>query len=175
MKIEEQLLEIPNSWEFNCFGCSPTNDHGLQLRFYLSNKGCYAKYSVPDYFCGFDKWVHGGIISSILDEAAAWTIISQLFKVGITREITTKFLNPVQAKTLIRIEGEIITSDKKFAIVHSKITSDGGLLLAEAESKWSLPSTSTLAKIAGMDEQKLEDLFKRVIQPIQQLHSRIKK
>jgi len=167
---DEQRIEIPNVWEFNCFGCSPTNNHGLQLRFYLSNKGCFAEYAVPDYFCGFNQWVHGGIIASMLDEVAAWSIISNLFKVGITREITTKFLNPVQAKTQIRIEGEILSSDEKSAVVQSRIISKKGLLLAKAESKWSLPSTSTLAKIAGMDKDQLDRLFQRVIQSIQELY-----
>ena len=171
MKNEDQKIEIPNSWEFNCFGCSPTNVHGLQLRFYLSNKGCFAEYAVPDYFCGFNQFVHGGIIASMLDEVAAWSIISYLFRVGITREITTKFLNPVLANTLIRVEGEIISSDKKSAVVQSRIISKEGLLLAKAESKWSLPSVSTLAKIAGIKEEELAQLFQRVIQPIQQLYS----
>ena len=166
----EGKIEIPNNWEFNCFGCSPANEYGLQLRFYLSERGCCAEYAVPDYFCGFNKWVHGGIIASMLDEVAAWSIISHLFKVGITREITTKFLNPVQAKTQIRIEGEIVSSDEKSAIVQSRIISKEGLLLAKADSKWSLPSTSTLAKVAGMNKDQLDRLFKRVIQPIQQLH-----
>ncbi|UCG04485.1 MAG: PaaI family thioesterase [Candidatus Heimdallarchaeota archaeon] len=169
--MEEQKKEIPNSWEFNCFGCSPTNEHGLQLRFYLSKKGCYAEYTVSSYFCGFDQWVHGGIIASMLDEVAAWSIMSHLFRVGITREITTKYLNPVQVNTIIYVEGEIVSSDEKNAIVRSRITSKDGVVLAEAESKWSLPSTSTLAKIAGIDEEELDQLFQRVIKPIKQLHA----
>ncbi|MFW9905893.1 MAG: PaaI family thioesterase [Candidatus Thorarchaeota archaeon] len=169
----ERKIEIPNNWEFNCFGCSPTNDHGLQLRFYLSERGCRTdNYVVPDYFCGFSRWVHGGIIASMLDEVAAWSIISHLFKVGITREIKTKFLNPVPANTQIRVEGEIINSDEKRAIVKSRIISKEGILLAKAVSKWSLPSTSTLAKVAGIDKEELDRMFQRVIQPIQQLHSK---
>jgi hypothetical protein len=171
--MEEKRIEIPNSWEFNCFGCSPRNEHGLQLRFFLSNRGCFAEYAVPDYFCGFSQLVHGGIISSILDEVSAWAIISHLLRVGITREITTKFLNPVPAKAQIRVEGEIIRSDDKSAVVQSRITSKDGKLLAKAESTWFLPSTSTLAKIAGMDKEKLDQLFQRVIKPIQQLHESI--
>ena len=169
----KRKIEIPNNWEFNCFGCSPANNHGLKLRFYLSEKGCWVDdYVVPDYFCGFSRWVHGGIISSMLDEVAAWAIISHLFKVGITREIKTKFLHPVPANTQIHVEGEIITSDEKSAFVESRITSKDGVLLAIAESKWSLPSTSTLSKVAGMDKEKLDRMFQRVIQPIQELHTK---
>ncbi|MFX0207487.1 MAG: PaaI family thioesterase [Candidatus Hodarchaeota archaeon] len=172
--MAERKVEIPNSWEFNCFGCSPANDHGLQLRFYLSERGCYADdYILPDYFCGFSRWVHGGIIASMLDEVAAWSIISHLFKVGITREITIKFFNPVPANTQIRVEGEIVSSDEKSAVVESKITSKDGNLLAKAKSNWSLPSTSTLAKVSGMDKKKLDRMFQKVIRPIQELHTKV--
>ncbi|MFX1283787.1 MAG: PaaI family thioesterase [Promethearchaeota archaeon] len=164
-------LEIPNLWEFNCFGCSPTNDHGLQLKFYLSDKdnSCFSECIISDNFCGFNGLVHGGIIAALLDEVAAWTIISQLYEVGITREITTKFLNPVRANTKIRVEGEIITHDKKNVVVLSRITSNNGLLLAKAESNWIIPSASTLAKIGGIDEKNVQQLLESVIHPIQQL------
>ena len=161
--------EIPNLWEFNCFGCSPTNDHGLQLRFYISDRGCFTECNISDHFCGFDGMVHGGIITTLLDEISAWTITSQLFRVGITSEITTRYLNPVRANTKIRVEGEITNYNEKSAVVRSKITSGDGLLLAEAESKFLFPSVSTLAKIAEMDVQHLEKLIERVIRPIQQV------
>ena len=165
-------LEIPNAWNFNCFGCSPTNNYGLQLKFYLSDefKGCFSECYIPDHFCGFANFVHGGIIAALLDEVAAWAIISQLLSVGITREITTKFLNPVQANEKIRVEGEIINHTEKVVFVHSRIISDDGGLLAEAESKFSLPSVSTLAKLAGIDKNQLAKLFENVIQPIRHLH-----
>lgn len=163
-------IEIPNNWDFNCFGCSQSNEHGLQLRFYFSNKGCFTECNIPKYLCGFDGIVHGGIIATLLDEVAAWTIISQLFRVGITTKITTKYVNPVQADTRLRVEGEISKQEKKRVVVLSTVSSIEGMLLAEAESEWLLPSISTLARIAGMDESVLAQIFKRVIQPIQQLH-----
>ncbi len=164
-------LEVPNLWEFNCFGCSPSNDHGLKLKFYLSDEeeGCFTECIISDNFCGFDGLVHGGIIAALLDEVAAWTIICQLYEVGITREIKTRFLNPVRANSKIRVEGEIIDYEGKNVTVLSKITSNKGLLLAEAESKWVIPSISTLAKIGGMNKEYIKQLIKSVIQPIQQL------
>ncbi|MHA2246767.1 MAG: PaaI family thioesterase [Candidatus Hodarchaeales archaeon] len=161
--------EIPNLWEFNCFGCSPTNDHGLQLRFYLSDNGCFTECTISDHFCGFAGMVHGGIITTLLDEISAWTITSRLFRVGITSEITTSYLNPVRANTKIRLEGEISNYNEKSAVVRSKITSSDGLLLAEADSKFLFPSVSTLAKIAEVDEQHIERIIARVIKPIRQV------
>lgn len=166
-------LEIPNSWDFNCFGCSPSNNYGLQIQFYFSDdyKGSFAECTIPDHFCGFANFIHGGIIAALLDEVAAWAIISQLLCVGITREITTKYLNPVRANKKIRVEGEIVNQDEKTVGVRSRIISDDGVLLAEADSTWTIPSVSTLAKLAGMDEDHLAKLFERVIRPIQKLRA----
>ncbi|UCE13516.1 MAG: PaaI family thioesterase [Candidatus Heimdallarchaeota archaeon] len=161
-------VEIPNNWDFNCFGCSQSNEHGLQLRFYFSEKGCFTECTIPEYLCGFDGIVHGGIIATLLDEVAAWTVISQLFRVGITTKIITEYINPVRANTKLRVEGEISKQEEKCVVVHSTVSSIEGTLLAEAESEWLLPSLSSLAKIASIDESILTQIIERVIQPIQQ-------
>ncbi|MFX0015312.1 MAG: PaaI family thioesterase [Promethearchaeota archaeon] len=164
--------KIPNLWEFNCFGCSSTNKYGLQLQFYLSGDNeCFTECKISDQYCGFNGFVHGGIITTLLDEVAAWTIISQLFKIAITHEITTRYLNPVPTNTIIRVAAEIVSFNEKVVDVRSKITSENGLLLAEADSKWLIPSISTLAKVAGFPEKYLAQLFDKVIQPIKQLYA----
>jgi hypothetical protein len=76
--------EIPNYWQGHCFGCSQTNTHGLQLRFWLSGEGCFTRCTIPERLCGWDGLVHGGIVAALLDEVAAWTIIARLGRLGIT-------------------------------------------------------------------------------------------
>ncbi len=44
--------EIPNYWSGQCFGCSPTNSRGLQLRFWQSEKGCFTRCTIADELCG---------------------------------------------------------------------------------------------------------------------------
>jgi len=62
--------EIPNYWTGKCFGCSTVNSYSLRLRFFLSEDGCYTKCSIPDYLCGIDGVVHGGMIALLLDEVS---------------------------------------------------------------------------------------------------------
>lgn len=159
---------IPNNWEGNCFGCSTKNIHGLHLSFWLSEKGCFTECTIPDYLCGFDGIVHGGIVTMLLDEVAAWTLFSHLFRFGITLEITARYLKPVQVNTKIRVDGQIISRNKKTVLIKSTVCSREGTLLAEAESKWLLPNYSNLARIISMDEQKLHRMIENVIQPVQQ-------
>jgi len=67
-------IELPTSSRHNCFGCSPKNDKGLHMKFY-TNKDVDVVVSwfiVPPDYCGWGPIVHGGIISTMLDEAMGW-------------------------------------------------------------------------------------------------------
>lgn len=151
--------EVPNYWPGKCFGCSPRNHQGLQLRFWLSENGCFTRCSVPSHLCGFDGLVHGGIISTLLDEVGAWTIIARLQRFGITRGITVRFLRPVPTEVELLVEGEIISHDDRSAVLHSTVNLGDGELLAEADANWMLPSLSTIARLSGVKESELQRIL----------------
>jgi len=151
--------EIPNNWTGQCFVCSKSNNHGLGLRFWHSEKGSFTRCSIPDHLCGLDGIVHGGIISLLLDEVALWTIIGQLGKMGVTREISVRFFKPVPTNSELLVEGQIIEEDNKNISLHSTIYSKDEVLLAESESTWILTSLSTMAKISNVDESTLQSFL----------------
>ena len=78
--IKEGLVELPNNWLGHCFGCSPKNPDGLQMKVLMSREGCISYIKVPEKFSGFDGIVHGGIIATLLDEIAAWTLLVHIKK-----------------------------------------------------------------------------------------------
>lgn len=151
--------EIPNYWSSQCFGCSPANPRGLQLRFWRSEKGCITRCTIADDLCGWGSLVHGGVVSVLLDEVAAWTIIAHLARLGLTREISIRYLKPVPTNTELVVEGQLISRDKKTAVLRSTIHSAGSGLLAESESKWVFPKLSSIAKIAQVDESTLREFL----------------
>ena len=103
--------EIPNDWTGNCFGCSRKNTQGLRLRFWLSEEGCFTKCTIPDHLCGLDGVVHGGIVTVLLEEVAAWMITACLSRLGITREISVRYLKPTRtnAELLVFVLVQLIT------------------------------------------------------------------
>jgi len=153
--------EIPNYWTGQCFGCSKTNIQGLGLRFWHSENGCLTKCTIPDYLCGIDGLVHGGLITLLLDEVAQWTMIGRLGKMGVTRGISVRFLRPVPTNTELIVEGQIIKQGEKNVILRSTMHSTDDVLLAEAESNWLLVSLSTIAKISNVDESTLQEFLAR--------------
>ena len=151
--------EVPNYWPGYCFGCSTTNPHGLHLRFWYSEQGCFTKCIIPDYLCGIDGIVHGGILALLIDEVAEWTVIARLGRFGMTRNISIQYLKPVRTNTEITVESRIISHDDKNAVQLSTIHMADGTLVAESRSEWILPRLSTMASVTSADEATLQEFL----------------
>lgn len=148
--------EIPNYWKGKCFGCSTLNAHGLGLRFYLSQDGCYAKCVIPDRYCGVDGIVHGGMTALLLDEICQWTMIGRTGRMGLTRELSVRYLRPVPTNTEIIVEGTIGTQGEKSTVVHSAVRSLDKTVLAEGKSTWVMVEPAVIAKVSKIGESELK-------------------
>ncbi len=73
----DSLLHLPNDDNHNCFGCSPNNKSGLKMEFYTNKEkdSVFSWLSIPGHVCGWGNIVHGGIVSTILDEAMGWASV----------------------------------------------------------------------------------------------------
>lgn len=151
--------EVPNYWPGGCFGCSRTNPHGLHLRFWYSEHGCFTRHTIPDHLCGIDGIVHGGILALLLDEVAQWTNIARLGRFGMTRNISIRYLKAVRTNTEITVESQIISWDDKNAVQQSTIHTADGTMVAESRSEWMLPSPSVIARVTSADEETLHQFL----------------
>ena len=143
-------------WPGSCFACSAGHPHGLNLRFRHLPDGVVSFCTVPDTYCGFDGMVHGGIITTLMDEAAAYALFARHGKLGVTREMTTRFLKPVLTGAELRVEGRVVTFDPPSAQVAMAVYDAAGGLLAEGSSTWAFPRLSRIAALAGVEEEVLQ-------------------
>ncbi len=95
MNPPKKLRELPNSRNHNCFGCSPANPSGLQMKFLTDGEAVYSQLEVPEHLCGWSNIVHGGVLTTILDEIMSWSAIHLLKRIALTRTLTVEFLKPV--------------------------------------------------------------------------------
>jgi len=151
--------EVPNYWPGRCFGCSATNPHGLHLRFWYSERGCYTKCTIPDYLCGIEGIVHGGILALLLDEVGEWTIVARLGRFGMTRTISIQYFKTARTDTEIIVESQIVSHDDKNAVQQSTIHTADGTLVAESTSEWILPSPSVIARVGSADKATLQEFL----------------
>lgn len=160
--LEVADLDLPpvmGRWPGSCFVCSEGHPHGLGLRFYHTDDGVLSLCTIPNSYCGFDGMVHGGIISSLMDEAAAYALFARHGKLGVTREITVRFLKPVPTETQVRVEGRIVRYEPPEAEVEMAIYDVAGQRLAEGRTSWAFPRLSRIAALAGVKEEVLENFL----------------
>jgi hypothetical protein len=73
MIVDPKVLQaIPNSENQTCFGCGANNPHGLKMKFSTDGERVYSFMRAPDFMTGWDQTVHGGILSTMLDEVMGW-------------------------------------------------------------------------------------------------------
>ena len=149
--------EVAGRWPGNCFACS--NPSGLNLRFFHAEDGVVSDYVVPENFCGFDGMVHGGFISMILDETCCWALFARYGRLGVTRQLTVRFLLPVPTGEPLQVEGRVQEIDARTAVVLAVIRNAGGEVLAEGESSWSFPRLGRIAGMAGVKEEVLQQFL----------------
>ena len=94
--------------EYNCFGCSPTNEIGLQLQFYEVDEFIETQWTLTKEYEGYPEVVHGGIISTLIDEVAAWVMYIKAGCAGVTSRMSIRYRNPTPSdKGILTLKGKI--------------------------------------------------------------------
>ncbi len=139
--------ELRNRENHNCFGCSPTNEAGLKLRFYTNDEGVFTRVSVPGHLGGWQNLVHGGVISTILDEVMSWTAIYMLKRFILTKSMTVDFLRPVYILSPLVAKGEVVEKvSEREAIIQGFLYDSEGALCARSRGTFALLSLEFMKK-----------------------------
>lgn len=157
-----RLTHSHPDWPGLCFGCSPRNPVGLQLRVARTGEGCRSTHALAAHFCGVEGIAHGGIVSTLLDEVAAWALILHTGRLGLTSDMSTRFLAPVRTGIPLDIEAWIELTDGKRATTRAEVRSETGDLLATATAGWALASAGVVARMSGLDRSRLDAFFEAV-------------
>jgi uncharacterized protein (TIGR00369 family) len=155
---------LPNLWPGNCFGCSPRNPHGLHLVFHRTECGARTRCTLPAHLCGFEGIAHGGVVATLLDEAAAWALIAHAGRLGFTRSMNVTFHRPAPLGVPLGAEGVVEGRDAKQARTRAEVRGEDGTLVAEATSEWTLMSLAAAARLFKLEKARLEQ-FVAAIHP----------
>ncbi len=91
-KIANPYAELPG---YNCFGCSPKNEHGLQMQFFEEGDEIVSRWEPRGYLQGFHDVLHGGIQATLMDEIASWLIQVKVKTAGVTSELNVRYKKTV--------------------------------------------------------------------------------
>lgn len=119
----------------NCFVCGRNNPGGLHLSFTIDKEKQTLKttFKASPTYQGWDGIIHGGIISTLLDEAMA-KLVYELGYQAVTASLEIKFKRPAPILEPIFVYGEVTEVAKRLIKARSWITSEDGTVLAEGKS-----------------------------------------
>jgi len=137
-KIVNPYLTTPRR-EYNCFGCSPNNEKGLQLKFELDEEEVVARWNPQRWAEGFKNVLHGGIQAALLDELCSWVVQTLCKTVGVTTSMEVNYRRAVLISDgEITLRARLIEQTSRIATVEGKILSNDGTVCATAKCKFFL-------------------------------------
>jgi acyl-coenzyme A thioesterase PaaI-like protein len=116
----------------SCFACGPDNPRGLHLNFQKSKAGEMVAEWIPEpELEGFQGIVHGGIVSTVLDEAMSKVVAKSGVK-SLTAELRVRFRQQVTSGKMICVRGWIDSQSKRMTKAEAVLASSDGTELAHA-------------------------------------------
>ena len=139
------------------FGCGEDNPIGLKMQFLTDNERIYSLVTVPPAMAGWDQAVHGGIISTILDEIMGRAVIYLLQKIAVTKSITVDFVRPLYVGRKLSVVSSIqeIQSERQ-VLMTGEIYSDEDQLCAKAHGKFVTMSSESAVRLGVMSSKYME-------------------
>ncbi len=144
-KETENLTPLPHAAQNRCFGCGEGNPVGLHLEFLQAEDGTVVCLpTVSNAFEGHPGFLHGGIITTLLDEAMSKAVRAKGLT-AMTRQMEVEFLRPVPSGIAIRIEGWVVGDEGRKHWTEARILNADGKILATAKGLFVEVRASRLA------------------------------
>lgn len=123
--------------DHHCFGCGNMNPIGLQLRFRkLEAGGVWASFTPEREHEGYLGMTHGGILSTILDEAMSWAI-TDAGDLGVTARMNLTYRQPARIGAELRVVARV--TNRRGRVIDAEaelVTAAGGETIARAGGRF---------------------------------------
>lgn len=141
------MKELPHT--HSCFVCGESNPFGLKLRFETDGRMVQTRFIPRAEYAGFKSVVHGGIISTLLDEIMVWACAIQTRRFAYCAELTVRFLAPLRPGEEVVARAELITNrrDKIFE-AKAELKNAAGDIVATSTGKYLPVKTNDAAEMA---------------------------
>ena len=116
----------------NCFACGTLNANGLGLVLHLEHERSWTELTLDRRFEGWEGIAHGGIVTTILDEVMAWSLVAS-DNWGVTARLAVEFRRPVPVATQIHAVGWVTNARRRVIDTAARmIDLESGVELATA-------------------------------------------
>lgn len=130
---EEQSLQERFSPRSRCFGCGPTNQHGLRIRSFPRGDEVVCTWTPQPHHEAFDGVLNGGICGALLDCHSGWTAIHHLMQTRglsqapgvVAAEFHVKLRRPTPSSGPLEIAARAVETSGDRVVVESTLSAGG--------------------------------------------------
>ena len=117
-----------------CFACGKENPCGLRLQFSVEGERYIARHTVPAEYQSYSGIVHGGIVSTMLDEAMGGYLYAKGYK-AVTARLNIRYREATPIGKPLKIAGWITAQRGKFIDMAAAVSLEDGTVTAEGTAK----------------------------------------
>lgn len=111
-----QPIALPRFESCTVCGDPKVNPKSLDLQCYLQDGVVTATFTPSDDEAGFPGTIHGGVLTSLLDEVSVWASSIAADAFCVTRELRTKYLKPARPGVPLSLEAEVSDRDRLITV-----------------------------------------------------------
>lgn len=108
-----------------CFGCSPANPAGLQLRFFRAGDGVCCDATLGAAYQGATEIVHGGIQAVLLDESSCAATFFTRGHYVVTGRLAIRYHRPCPTGVPLHVRAHVATDEGRYFTVAAALRADG--------------------------------------------------
>jgi len=154
------------SWGFdtNCFVCEPANPRGLGIRYAHDEEAevVVAEFTLGPEFSGAPRYVHGGVVLAVLDEAMAWAAIVLAGRWAVVQHTATTFERPVRLDTAHRVEASVSEAGDAAVTARATVADGAGRVCARAHARLAVMTAARArSAVGGVGDEHARYLRKR--------------
>lgn len=148
-----------------CFACGRENPISLRLDFRADAERAVAEFTPDSLHQGYDGIMHGGLVTTLLDEAMAKAVGFQGIE-AVSAEIKVRFRDSVPINEKVVISGLVKKRRGKVIFTEAYIKNGQGKTLVRAEGKFMQVNKNKMSK--GKIKMNRDEAYKLVKEKIKQ-------
>lgn len=130
------IAELPHTR--GCLVCGRDNPHGIHLHLSVDDATgiVTSQFTAAAHHMGFEGIVHGGLLSTVLDEAMVWSATWSGKRFCVCGELNVRFRRSVQIGQVVNVEARITAMRSRLIETEGFVRDASGLVLAESTGKY---------------------------------------
>lgn len=133
-----------------CFVCGAHNPHGLQLKFLREGDEVRAEFVPQPHHAGFRGIIHGGILSTVLDETMFWAAACAMKRFALAAELNVRFMKKVSVGDKLTVVAAFVADKGRLWESRAELRKEDGTVCARATCK-QMPMSADEMKFAAGD------------------------